>query len=403
MTEPVRHMQYNGRCGCHFMRPVQTLDVARNIESRVDPETSALPAVGKTTFYMSKNKHGLRKDFDYEGPVVFNNPYRQTLDESGKPLLRNIFSGAFQSTDQPDFLCDQGSQATKIERTFDVLHEKRFGKRTNIPKPCNVDISRNIPLMQSTLNGAYYGEAGDVQKYFTHKPSLLQKYRRSVADYSSIVKSIKPTRQFTNRNQLSSNALRKSIADIPTTEEEVMDFYEGRPTTQTATVMAQYLANCSAKEKMRFTRAVRAGSQDNKISSAVRSRSHPEGAGLIPVRAQSQNSAIVETSYNSDGGIVLTENEGSATSVAKVSHQQALNQAKNMVRSRGLQQNSRDLNSVRPASVSEMASVSLPISCSPVRIARRGGDTMHKDLQVSAFGATFASCGLSSLESILKK
>ena len=170
MTEAIRRMQYNGRSGCHFMRPVQTLDVIRNSEKKVDSEISGLPAAGRISFYLSKTKQGLRKEFDYEGtPVVFNNPYRQTLDESGRPLLRSIFSGAFQSTDQPNLSSDQGSQAMKGENAFDILHEKKFGKRTNIPRPCNVDISTNVPLMQSTLNGAFYGEAGDVQKYYTHK------------------------------------------------------------------------------------------------------------------------------------------------------------------------------------------------------------------------------------------
>ena len=400
MTEPVRYMQYNGRCGCHFLRPVQTLDLPRSKDSAAVSEMSGLPAAGKITFYMSKNKHGLRKDFDYQGtPVVFNNPYRQTLDESGRPLLRNIFSGAFQSTDQPNFRSDLGSQD---EQGFDVLPEKKLGKRTNIPRPCNVDFSTNVPLMKSTLNGAYYGEAGDVQKYFLHKPCLLQKYRRSVTDYSNIVKTIKPTRQYTNQNQFANSVLKKSVdPDIPTTE-EVVNFYEGRPTTQTAAVLANCLANCSEKEKMRFSRTVRTSSQ-NKISSPIRVRLNPDGAGFIPVRAQSQNSVNVETSYNSEGGIVMSENEGSATNVAKMSHQQALNQAKSMVRNRAMQQSSREVNSERPASVSGMASASLPITSSPLRIARRGGNNMHKDLQVSAFGATFASSGLSSLESILKK
>ena len=401
-------MQYNGRCGCHFLKPTQTSDYPPSKPLQIDPESVAeLPAAGKVTFYVSKNRQGMRKDFDYQGtPVIFNNPYRQTLDESGKPLLKSIFSGAFQNTDKPDFQTDLPAP----EKTFDILRERKEGKRTNIPKPCNLDIARNVPLMQSTLTGAYYGEAHDMRSpnRLAQKPSLIEKYRRSMSDYSNVVRTVKPAKiQPREQRRFENGGAHQTVdPEIPKTENEVLTFYEGCPTTQTAAVMAKYLTNCSRKERIRFARSVRTSSQDN-IISPTRVPSN------LPPRSLSQNSVPVEMSQNKEQLPGTIQDKDEAPPSTRLSHQQALTQATRFVQSRGVIPGGK----VRPISVSEapstMAASSgcVPVVTSPasagspslVRVTRRRAENMHKDLQVSAFGATFATTGLSSLEQLLKK
>ena len=390
----IRYMQYNGRCGCHFMKPERTFDdSSTDATIKLESDSVDLPAAGKVTFYVSKNRRGLRKDFDYDGtPVIFNNPYRQTLDESGKPLLKSIFSGAFQSTDKPKFPTD--------EIAFDVLRERKEGKRTNIPRPNNVDNTKNCPLIQSTLTGAYYGEAHNSRNTLVQKPNLMEKYRRSVSDYSNVVKTIKPAKsqQFGHFRYSGHGPHKGPDLEIPKTEGEVITFYNGRPTTQTAAVMAQYLANCSKKEKNRFARSV--GTSNN----ASPIRDQPECG---QERSLSQNSFPIER--NQEPGPASPDGDVSAASPSsKLNHQQAIMQAKKLVQSRALP------GPIRPASVadlpSSLAGASSPImdgvappSLSPARLAPRRADNMHKDLQASAFGATFATSGLGSLERILRR
>jgi hypothetical protein len=371
-----RCMQYNGRCGYHFMKPMNTLiDTTPESTVKLGPDVADLPAAGKVTFYVSKNMRGLKKDFDYDGtPVIFNNQYRQTLDESGKPLLKSIFSGAFQSTDKPNFPTD--------ETNFDIIRERKQGKRTNIPKPNNLDTTKNCPLIQSTLNGAYYGELRDERNTYIQKPNLIDKYRRSIAVYSSVVKTIKPVKSHHAgycrcQCQMSIKDPKPAIPRV-VADKEINAFYEGQRTTRTAAVIAQYLANCGMKEKRRFARSLG-------TSSLEAFRTRPE---LAPVRCSSQNNAPMDAYPIPETGGPASQGEdvSAAAATLRLIHRQAIQQAKRLAQSRARQ---------------GPIVAALPQASSPTQRA----DILHKDLQVSAFGATFASSGLSSLpvERILKR
>lgn len=103
------------------------------------------------------DKRGKVHRFNYDNPVAFNNAFRQTLDESGRPLLRNIFRGKFTATDHPADLMDECDPAHPHE--LYMVPAKAQGKNTSVkPLYLEYDKKRQIPMIQSVIQGTWYGD-----------------------------------------------------------------------------------------------------------------------------------------------------------------------------------------------------------------------------------------------------
>ena len=87
---------------------------------------------------------GKSNAFRYDVPVSFNNKYRQTLDESGMPLLKNIFAGVFTATDKlPE-------DRVGLE-TESVVQPRPEGKRAIRPDNFQMAQDLNVPMVQAVM------------------------------------------------------------------------------------------------------------------------------------------------------------------------------------------------------------------------------------------------------------
>lgn len=95
---------------------------------------------------------GRQGHFIYDVPVVFNNKYRQTLDESGRPLLQNIFKSRFEHTDHPQW----SGGDIEPEGSLQVVPHRPAGKRTNGRGPSYLEFDKRSgnPMIQSVLQAS---------------------------------------------------------------------------------------------------------------------------------------------------------------------------------------------------------------------------------------------------------
>jgi hypothetical protein len=92
---------------------------------------------------------------------------------------------------------------------------------------------------------------------------------------------------------------------------------------------------------------------------------------------------------------------------SRLSHQEAISRARNYVQARAskvqfpFDPESPELQQPMISANTSMGAVQSPSGV--LRYPRRKADVMHKDLQMTAFGATFAASGLSELQQSLLK
>jgi len=87
---------------------------------------------------MDDGPRGRAGHFQYDGPVVFNNKYRQTLDETGQPLLKNIFQSKFEHTDKPEWVDEDFDMGTMGQN----IQERRSGKRVEGCTPSYLEVDK---------------------------------------------------------------------------------------------------------------------------------------------------------------------------------------------------------------------------------------------------------------------
>ena len=224
--------------------------------------------------------------FHYDMPVSFNNKFRQTLDETGQPLLKNIFSGVFEKTDKLNL--DAGASSPEI------VQRRAEGKRTI--RPDNFEFSRElkVPMVQAVLQGSWYGEKsgpGPIGQALSKVDrDCIREHRRTMNGYSQVVKSIKPQHRKSPPPSLRSGSMMSfspllsqtasqvsrskqfSALDqaetFATSAAEVDNRYELRD-LKAAASMAQYLSGASPKEKQRYLRLVAKANVNDSLSHAL--------------------------------------------------------------------------------------------------------------------------------------
>ena len=219
-----------------------------------------------------EQKHfGKCNHFRYDHPVSFNNKYRQTLDESGKPLLKNLFSGAFTFTDKLNI---EGGPSLSLPE------QRPEGKRIIVPENFQMAKDLNVPMIRAVLEGSWYGQKSGEGKIghtlSTHDRNYNRDHCRTMNAYSQIVKSIKPplrkiplsmSTSAQSPGQASSRLTRRRC---PTSVKEVSDVYGRLVVSRAATSMANYLSAASPEERARYVRAIsKAGSDTDSLLQAV--------------------------------------------------------------------------------------------------------------------------------------
>lgn len=201
--------------------------------------------------------------------MSFNNEFRQTLDESGYPLLKNIFSGKFESTDMPPSLMD--SEKARVE----IVSDRPTGKRVGTPSGLEVDQRRQVPMMTSVMEGCWYGDKPHERMKITQARDHLVRHRKTIANYSKVVRSIKPPNRkspFPNSSSLSPQVHVPPLAPFePVIPRDLGELYgrEGGDAEVAETITA-YLEGAAPYEKRRFLRALQRSDHDRRFVNAAR-------------------------------------------------------------------------------------------------------------------------------------
>jgi len=243
------------------------------------------------SIHQEQKSRGKGSHFHYDTPVSFNNKFRQTLDETGQPLLKNIFRGVFEKTDKLDLA--EGSSRPEI------VQQRSEGKRSI--RPDNFEYSRelNVPMVQAVLQGSWYGEKSDDrllgQPISKIDRDCIREHRRIINEYSQVVKSIKPMHRKSPPPSLRSGAvspmhsttsyfsLGKQLAAVgqaaqtfETSAEDVDNRY-GLKDPKAAASMAQYLSGASPKEKQRYLKLVAKAAVNDPPSQALEYEARASG------------------------------------------------------------------------------------------------------------------------------
>ena len=244
------------------------------------------------SIHQEQKARGKGSHFHYDNVVVFNNKFRQTLDETGQPLLKNLFRGVFEKTDKLDL--------AEVSSRPEIVQQRSEGKRTI--RPDNFEYSRelNVPMVQAVLQGSWYGEeSGDRplgQPISKIDRDCIREHRRIINEYSQVVKSIKPMHRKSPPPSLRSGAvspmpstisyvsLGKHLAAVGQaaqmfeTSAEDVDYRYNLKDPKAAASMAQYISGASPKEKQRYLKLVAKAAINDPPSQALEYEARTSGS-----------------------------------------------------------------------------------------------------------------------------
>lgn len=177
----------------------------------------------------------------------------------------------------------------------EVLPERSSGKKWVAPS--NLEYCEHaVPMVQGVLQGSWYGDKADsgdgASKHGQGQRNCIREHRRTINDYSQVVKAIKPAHRKSPPPALSASFSSgcgshraEAIEVYPTSAQEVEDIYGRLSDARAAESMASYLAGASPKERHRFMRTLhKARAHSDTLLQAVGAAQHPSHAHEPPQR-----------------------------------------------------------------------------------------------------------------------